>query len=363
MSACGSSSSGASSGTSAGASSAGSSCVSQATQAFKASETPPALPGGLQALPAGGADKLKGKLVVAIPESESLPIDVVWVNALKGALNTVGANLRVIDGGGTPSGEAQALQQAAALKPAAVLTWSITISTAPSAFQALKSKGIPVVTIAAGWPVSSYSGDYPYAIHNAFTGIGKLMADFALSQTKCSLHAAVFTSSIFPAQVAVANAIKAEVNTLCAKCSTTLGDIEVTALATNAGSQAVAAVQSSPDTNFIIPTYAAMAGYMVPALKQAGKNVPIVSAIGSDQNVTMVEQGQQAAEVESFPTQEEAWFTVDDALRAVNGLPPGPWSALKGFIFTSGNVAQAKQFLSAGSPGYQDTFKKLWGVS
>jgi ribose transport system substrate-binding protein len=365
LSACGSSSSDATapSGASTGASSDASGCVSQATQAVKASQAPPTLPSNLQALPAGGADKLKGKLVVAIPESESLPIDVVWVNALKGALGAVGANLRVIDGGGTPSGEAQALQQAAALKPAAVLTWSITISAAPSGFQTLKDKGIPVVTIAAGWPVSSYSGEYPYAIHNAFTGIGKLMGDFALSQTKCDLHAAVFTSSIFPAQVAVADAIKAEVKALCTKCSTTLEDIEVTALATNAGPQAVAAVQSNPDTNFIIPTYAAMAGYMVPALKQAGKNVPIVSAIGSDQNVTMVEQGQQAAEVESFPTQEEAWLTVDDALRAVNGLPPGPWQALKGFIFTSDNVAQAKQFLSTGSPGYQDTFKKLWGVS
>lgn len=348
---------------SSGTSGSTSGCAAQATQLVGDAKEPPALP-DIPALPAGAADKLKGKLVVAIPQSQSLPIDVDWVNGLKGALSAVGAKLRVIDGAGTPSGESQALSQAAALNPAVVLTWSITISAVPSAFKALKDKGIPVVTIAAGWPLSSYTNDYPYAIHTAFTQAGKLMADYALSKTNCDLHAAIFTSSIFPAQVAVADAIKAEVNSMCSSCSTTLGDVEVTSLATKAGPQAVAATQSNPDTNFIIPTYAAMVGYMEPALKQAGKNVPIVSAIGSDQNVTMVEKGEQAAELESYPTKELAWLTVDDALRAVNGVPPvQAWEAVPTFIFTSDNVAQAKDYLSNGSPDYQNQFKKAWGVS
>jgi ribose transport system substrate-binding protein len=346
-----------------GGSASDSSCTSTATQAVQAAETPPSLPASLSALPASGADKLKGKLVVAVPQSESFGTDIDWVNGLKAATAAVGANLRIIDGQGTPSGEAQALSQAATLKPAAVLTWAITITAAPSAFQMLKSKGIPVVTDAGGWPVSSYSTDYPYAINNAMVGVGKLEADYALSKSNCNLHAAVFTSSIFPSQVAVAASLRSEVSSLCSSCTTSLGDVAATSLATAAGPQAVAAVQSNRATNFIIPTYAAMLGYMIPALKQAGMNVSTVSAIGSDQNVTLVEQGAQSAEIESYPTAEFSWFAVDDALRALNGLPPGPWSGVPSFIFTSANAAQAKQYLATGSAGYQDKFKQLWGVS
>jgi hypothetical protein len=90
--------------------------------------------------------------------------------------------------------------------------------------------------------------------------------------------------------------------------------------------------------------------------------VPIISNTGTSQNLTQVEQGSQAADIEAVPTAELGWMTLDDAMRAISGqVPAAQWLKLPVFLITPGNVSAAKSYEA--STSYTSQFKTLWGVS
>lgn len=326
-------------------------CASQASSAVNSAG---AIPGGSLPTPIASSN-LRGKLVVAIPETLSIPDDGVWVNGIKSAAKVVGARVQVIDGGATPSGETRAIQQAISLRPAAVATYGVVTSNVSGALQSLDSAKIPLVAYAPGIPTVA-----KYSIDNDWPGIGKLEADYVLARTNCKADALIFTSSIFTNITVEVNSTVAEFKRLCPSCQARVINVDVTKLATSVTPQTVAALQRDPNVNFIIGAFDALATYIIPGVQQAGAHVKVISNTGTQQNVENVKNGNvQIADIEAVPTAELGWATMDDMLRAASGQPSAKtWNPLPTLLITSHNVDQASAYLT--NSDYVSKFKAEW---
>lgn len=329
-----------------------SACVATVTKSVQAAQSIPSLPAP-SAVP---ASRLTGKLVVAVPDTLAIPSAAVWVSGVKAAAKAVGANLRIIDGQGTPSGQTAALQQAANLRPAVVVMYGIVTSNVSGGVSTLASAHIPLVASYPGIPTTA-----KYAIDSNWRGIGVLEADYALEQTKCDLDAVLFTSSVYTNITVQVNAAVAEIKKQCPTCKSRVINEDVSKLATSVQPDTVAALQRDPKANFVIAAYGGLASFILAGLDQAGSSsVHVITNTGTSQNVDYVRQGKaQTADIEAVPAEEQGWISMDDAVRAVGSdAPLTQWNPLPVLLITSSNVSQATSYLA--STAYETQFKTAW---
>jgi ABC-type sugar transport system substrate-binding protein len=361
LAACGGGSSG---GSSAGAqpttsaTAAADSCVSDATSAVASNLNVPgfSVPGAVSAAP------LKGKLVVAVAEDESIPDDDTWIAGIKQAAADIGARVQVINGQGTTTGETTAIKQAISLHPAAIVIWGVTESSVSGAVSALKSSGLPWDNVYDGAGNQTSTGKYIISVN--WDEVGKLEADYVLSQTKCKPDSVVFTSSVFTASIVPeVNAYKAEIAAKCPSCKTKVIDLDPSKLATSIQPDTVAALQRDPNVNYFLAGYDGEASFINAGIQQAGKKVPVIGNTGTSDNVKNVATGTpQVADVEHVPVGELAYASFDDDLRQLAKMPAAAqWYPLPNILITPSNVAKAQAHLN--STAYEADMKKVWGLS
>lgn len=303
------------------------------------------------------AAPLKGKLVVAIAEDESIPDDGYWITGVKQAAGIIGAHVQVINGQGTTTGEASAIAEAINLHPGAILIWGITETSVSGAIDSLKASGIP-------WDnVYDANGNGSYQISVNWPDVGKLEADYVLSQTDCKANTVVFYSTVFSASIVPeVNAYKQEIAAKCPSCQTTEMDVDPTKIATSIQPDTVAALQRQPNTNYFLAGYDGEASYIIAGIQQAGKKIPVIGNTGTTDNVNNVANGTpQVADVEHVSDGELAFMSFDDALRIQAHKPAAvQWYPLPDVLITPTNVQQAKAYLNG--TGYVADFTKLWGL-
>lgn len=343
----------ASAGTASASAAAASGCASNMASAVSSATTVPSfsMPGDVSAAP------LKGKLVVAIAEDESIPDDVTWISGLNQAAPLIGAHVQVINGQGTTTGETAAIQQAISLHPAAILIWGITETSVSGAISSLKASGIP-------WDnVYDNTGNGKYIISINWVDVGKLEADYVLSQTNCKPDSVVFTSSVFTTSIVPeVNAYQAEIAAQCPSCKTTIVNLDPTTIATAIQPDTVSALQRDPNVNYFLAGYDGEASYIIAGLQQVGKKIPVIGNTGTSVNVTNVATGtQQTADVEHVPVPELAFASFDDVLRQLAHRPAAAqWYPLPNILITPSNVKAAQAHLS--STSYVADFKTIWGL-
>jgi len=354
LAACGSSgSAGSSSASSTASSGTASACVSKMTSAVSSALTVPSfsLPGNVSAAP------LKGKLVVAVAEDESIPDDVTWLAGIKQAAQVIGAHVQAINGQGTTAGETTAIEQAISLHPAAILIWGVTETSVSGAVSALKASHLP-------WDnVYDNTGNGKYIISINWTQVGKLEADYVLSRTGCKPDSVVFTSSVFTTSIVPeVNAYKQEIAAQCSSCKTTIVNLDPTTIATAIQPDTVSALERDPNVNYFLAGYDGEASYIIAGLQQAGKKIPVIGNTGTSANVTYVATGAlQSADIEHVSDNELAFMSFDDVLRQIAKLPAASeWYPLPNILITPSNVKAAQAHLS--STAYAAEFKKIWGL-
>ncbi|TFV95205.1 hypothetical protein E4M00_16050 [Leifsonia flava] len=95
--------------------------------------------------PIPGAAALAGETVYYIPISLQAPQFGVTQQALTDALNTVGMNIQVCDGKGTPTDIGACIIQATEADAASIITDAIPYGLGQNAFDAAQAAGIPVI--------------------------------------------------------------------------------------------------------------------------------------------------------------------------------------------------------------------------
>jgi ribose transport system substrate-binding protein len=125
----------------------------------------------------------------------------------------------------------------------------------------------------------------------------------------------------------------------------------------------------NPKVNAIFPVYDYQMAYMLPELAaaSASSRINLLSENADLAQMQELEQGTAVKVDVGNPVEWDGWAAVDEALRAVKGLPAVADEKLPVRMFDTDNIKSINLTANPaswyGGSDYQADYQKLWGVS
>lgn len=320
--------------------------------------------------PAVNAASVKGKLVAYIPDAPSIPYTQAVYAGFQQAASIVGVHPLFLTNDSTPSGWEQDISEAISHHVAAIVLQGIPSGLISIGIKQANAAHIPVVE------TSDQDVSYPLQPGVAAQAqfpvdeVGKVMAAYAIDQSKGDVNAAVITSSDTSAATPLLNGIKEEFAAGCgSSCSLTVSDVPVSDWATKIPQLVQSLLQSHPNLNWIIPLYDSELPYIIPAITTAQdtSRVHVVSFNATPGIMKYLAQKNVLAGDVGNP---EAWFGfefMDQAVRLMTNATP--LATTKEYdpvrLFTTANFTTATmnepQQQWYGSANFVSGYTTLWG--
>jgi len=311
----------------------------------------------------------------------SVPVCAAIGEGIKAATAAIGGEFVAIPHQDTADTVQAAFQQAIQANPTMVMTSGNPREWFADELKQLNDKNIPVV----GWSIPEPYKTDGFAA-NLVTGDdywfnGVLFADYVTAKTEGKGNVLFITIPQFPVLAVEMQGFKDEIALVCPECTVKYEEVTVPdLLAGKHISTVIADLQADPSINFIVTGFGDMIIGLPDALAGAGvgAGVPIISQAGTPLNYAMIAAGQQEADM-ALPTSFLGWRAVDAGLRALNGqdagvFAPRPYTtfadhanvAISGVplqILTKATMTHDPATAWPGITGYEDLFKKLWGLA
>lgn len=319
-----------------------------------------------------GVEGLAGKKVYYVPAVYGIPLFKTLGDSLTAALETAGVTVEVCDGKANPSDVASCLSQAVDAKAAAVITGSIPVEMASTAFRSVQDAGIPLLnamTVPAG------EGDprkTAYLTPN-FVQMQAWSADAVIADSDGKAHVLAVQVTDNPAtELWMKQGALAEYEKNCPDC-------EVTVIRTNTGqldklpSAISSALSRDPEIKYVQTQFDATVQPTVQGLQAAagGNDVQISSMDGTLAVMQMLEDGRFVGSEVGYNLDALAWYSADQVLRMMTGqasIPNLQFPYQR--VFTPENVGELQLTAQAqgsgewyGATDYREGFTKLWGLS
>jgi len=278
----------------------------------------------------------------------------------------------------TPDTVAAAFDAAIAAKPDVVMTSGNPREWFQTQLDTLQEMNVPVISWSipepfepgGGIAVNILSGDdYFY--------YGVVMADYAYA-TSANKNILFVGLPVFPVLSLVQDGFKAEIELICPECTVKFQEIGLADLGTNLPGQMVSALQADPNLDFIAYAFGGMMFGVPEALEAAGlvNQAKAVSQAGSPMNFQFIADGKHQTGEFALASGLLGWRAVDIAITlftdgtiskspAVEGIFDKTDIGLNGLprqILTQPTVKDPTA-LWPGVEGFQDLFKKRWGLS
>ncbi len=311
----------------------------------------------------------------------SVPVCAAIGEGIKEATAAAGAEYVAIPHSDTADTVQAAFQQAVQANPTMVMTSGNPREWFADELKQLNDKKVPVVawSIPEPYKTEGFAANLITGDDYWFNGV--LMADYVTAETEGKGNVLFINIPQFPVLGLEGEGFEEEYAKVCIGCK--MKKVEITVPDLIAGkhiSSAIAELQADPGINFIVTGFGDMVLGMPDALSGAGigKDVRIISQAGSSANYALiVGQQLQVADL-GLPTGFLGWRAVDAGFRAIAGQDPGTFEARPFTDFADHKDVQISgmpfQILEVGTitdpavawpgvVGYQDAFKKLWGVA
>jgi len=290
---------------------------------------------------------------------------------IKAATGALGWELVTVNATATDPGAA--IQQAIDAGVDYIATTGFPVALFKQQMAEAKAKGIGMflcfsTDVPAGPANNLYSDCYDSTAAAAYA---TAMADYLIVRSKAAANVLVVSIPTYPILTAQVDAMRAELGKNCPTCKTDTLEVTVNDLVGGGVPQSISSyLQAHPDVNYVSFTYASLANGVAPALRAAGlsSKVNLVGTQGSQPQMKEVASGTSAA-WSALPQELSMWTMVDQMAR----LSVGQWSLADErkaavppfYLVTTADAANALVNLDDGWPGptgFQDTFRKLWGV-
>ena len=348
---------------SSGSSSAGgSSCVTAATQAADAAAGPakPNFPTATV-----NAAKAKGKTVWMI-QSTITPLVTDVTTAFDQAASIAGVKTKIINGNGSVNTTVQAASEAVAQHAGALVLFAVPVSEVQSQITAAKAAGIPVIDTFDGDTGKNMTaqGVYGHVSENPVAA-GTTVADWMLTDTGCHLDTAILGSAAVTPHVLSAKGAQTEISRLCPSCKSQFVNLDLTALSTDAGTQAQETLRRDPSINVLMSCFDGAVSFIISGLQQSGgTKVKMISMDGTAAAINMIRSGTGplAADVALPPAGYIGWAYLDQTLRALTAAPATS-GVLPYRLIDKANVGSSSTDLFPGFVNYKSQFEHLWGVT
>jgi len=320
----------------------------------------------------GGIASLKGKSLWYVPLGGSLPIFQGFGVGIQEAADAAGMTFHTCDGQLVPTTIVSCLNQAASQGASAVIGGYIDYSEAPTAYNNLIAKHIPVVI--AGEPPSGGMSDSSKIFFYDATGAdnlaNQLALDAVIANSNGKAHTLYMGISDTKSSLATANNTKNYVAKTCPACKFDLVIYNTASLST-VPSLVSAALIRNPDTNYVVDEVDSGEPATIQGIQAAGftSKVKLVAVSGTLQPLQMIASGgPQLADVGLSPVY-TGWQWTDAVVRMLKGQTPVITPSVIR-IFTKENVHSLTLTPAAyasnawyGPNTFMDTFLKAWGVN
>lgn len=279
------------------------------------------------------------------------------------AADAIGWTVDSYDGKATAQGRADALNQAIAAQPAAIILGGFDPTEQATTIQQATDAGIPVL----GWHAGSEAGPGNGLFTNVSTDpltVSQLAAAYAVADSDGKAGVAIFTDGQYDIAVLKADAMQAYIKA-CADCSVLSYQDSPIAEADQRMPGIISnLLQSDGDKlTYLLAINGNYFGGAQQALRAAGKDPagPPKSVAAGDgdaaefQRIRSVDY--QAATV-AEPLLLQGWQLVDEANRALAGEAPSGFIASPALI-TKDNVPDGDTYDP--DSGYRDIYLQVWG--
>ncbi len=279
------------------------------------------------------------------------------------AAKVIGWTVDVYDGKATAQGRTDALNQAEASKPAAIIAGGFDATEQSAAIAQAKSAGIPVI----GWHAAAAAGAGDGLFTNVTTDplvVSQLAAAFAVADSNGKAGVAIFTDGQYAIAVEKAQAMQAYVKA-CSGCKVLSYQDSPIAEADQRMPGIISNLlqQNGDKLTYLLAINGNYFGGAQSALRDAGKDPAgtpksVAAGDGDSAEFQRIRSVDYQAATVAEPLILQGWQLVDETNRALAGKSPSTFVAAPGLI-TKQNVPNGDVFDPAS--GYRDVFKKVWG--
>jgi ABC-type sugar transport system substrate-binding protein len=255
-------------------------------------------------------------------------------------------------------------------KPDAIAITGIPSPAVKPQLDAAAKAGIPVVS--CGAPEQPAPTAYAATCGTTTGPDGEDLAKWAINDSGGDAHIVSVTIPSFPSLKTTTDGTEKAVKQYCSKCTADVLGVTVDDLgAGQVASKLVAYLQSHPDVNYVLFTFADLEAGVAQALKAAGlaDRVKLIGNGGGKAQFEAIIAGGADAAWQAYPAVMSGWMLVDAAARSVSEgkLPDGYQKQLDHLpTYVVENPATAKALAPSfdwqGPAGYQEQFKELWKV-
>jgi ribose transport system substrate-binding protein len=326
--------------------------------------------GGTWDGPTSGPKAAKGKTVVFVSLTQNSSGNNDASKGAGDAAKALGWNYSVIDGKGNATDSASALQQAIALKPDGIILGSIDPQSNKAALDQAAAAGIKIVS----WHSTSTPGPVPDAhifvnVSTPPDQIAYLAGEYAVVHSNGMAQAEVISDRQYQIVVTKSDAIEKAIKE-CDTCKL---------LSEDNGPFGEVPQRTPSLTNSLLQKYGRNLGYMltfndvyfdfvVPTLKAAGIDPGsppylISAGDGSESAYQRIRTGQFQIATVPEPAYMHGWQVIDELNRAFAGEQPSGY-VTKVHLVTKDNIDAdgGKDNRYDPQNGYEDQYKKIWGV-
>ncbi len=335
--------------------------------AYLAPVTSVSIPGS----PLQNTASLKGKTVFFIPITSKVPFFQILSSNLHRALAKLGIHVTDCDGGLTPSGVSACMNQAVATGAAAILTGAVPYQMAPTSFDAVAAKGIPVYMGLAIAPPGTVNKNLVFGSLSATeTLVAQLEADAVIVDSKAQAH--VLFIRVIDSQE-LSNQGDATVDALksrCAKCTVVVKSLNVANTA-QLPAQVSGALVSNPDINYIVGETDTQVQPAITGAQSSGylSKVKIYGTTGDLGGLQRVQAGSQVADI-GYSAAFVGWSEADAIVRLMLGQSVPTTYPPMVRVFDKSNIGSLTLTLAEqstnnwyGSSSYEADYAKLWGLN
>jgi ABC-type sugar transport system substrate-binding protein len=296
-----------------------------------------------------------------------VPICAKITTGVKAATTAMGWNLKTMTFKATAPGAG--IESALQEKPDVIGVVGIPSAAVKPQLAAAAKAGIPV--LACGGPEQPSPTTYSAICGNTTEPDGEQMARWAIRESGGAAHMVTVTIGDYPSLATTVNGISKTAKKYCPECSTDVLNVTIDDLGQGqVASKLVAYLQTHPDVNYVLYTFADLQAGLPEALKAAGfaDKVTAVGNGAAEAQFRALAGGAKEAWL-AYPAVLEGWLLLDAAARLVSDgkLPDGYQKQLDHLPTYVVDTAAAANALAPlydwhGPANYEEQFKKLWKV-
>ncbi len=339
--------------------------VAEATKALQAAQGVPTWQGPTASVDVSG---LKGKRVVYISISEGIPVLNYWSTTVtKLALENAGVIVEVVDGKGSIDEANKAFQQAITTKADAVFLQAWFTDVFKTQIAEAKAAGIKVITGNSGSMETGLTGGQDAEVSFDYAEVGRLQADWMISDSKGTGKGLLVTSDDVPASQTQAVGFTDQVKKLCPGCGVTIKDVQIPQWETSIPTLFTTTLNGSPDIKYYLPIYDGQSLPGLGALRNAGAQDKVQVGSFNASNGIVQQINDPTSSLKMDIGGDNTWWSyaaTDTIFRVLSGTTPidNYKIGLRVFDQTNKDLIQGEDESKwYGYTGYVQEFQKLWG--